>query len=105
MYRVHIWMRKKDGMSDQEFLDYWLNSHAPIARDRYAGLKGYVVSAVTGAPRDVEIPYDGVAELWWDTRDDFASDMKSEAAKAATDDLANFTRGFGLLFVEQHTVK
>ncbi|SRR6266511_1596023 len=105
MYRVHIWMRKKEDMSSEDFLEYWLNSHAPIARDGYAGLKGYVVHVVTGAPRDAEIPYDGVAELWWDSRDDFKADMGSDAAKAATDDLANFTRTFGLLFVESHEVK
>ena len=52
MYRVHIWMRKKEDMSSEDFLEYWLNSHAPIARDGYAGLKGYVVHVVTGAPRD-----------------------------------------------------
>jgi uncharacterized protein (TIGR02118 family) len=105
MYRVHIWMRKKDGMSSEDFLDYWLNSHAPIARDGYAGLKGYVVYPVTGAPRDSEVPYDGVAELWWDSRDDFVADMRSETAKASTEDLANFTSGFGMLYIDRHEVK
>ena len=46
-----------------------------------------------------------MAELSWDSREDFVADMKSEAAKAGTEDLANFTSGFGLLFVEQHVVK
>ena len=31
--------------------------------------------------------------------------MKSDIARASTEDLANFTSGFGLLFVEEHTVK
>ncbi len=31
--------------------------------------------------------------------------MKSEAAARATEDLRNFTEAFGLLFVEEHTVK
>ena len=46
-----------------------------------------------------------MAELAWDSRDDFAVDMKSDAARAGTEDLAKFTDGFGLLFVEQHQVK
>jgi uncharacterized protein (TIGR02118 family) len=105
MFVVHIWMRKKEGMSSDEFLDYWLNSHAPIARDGYTGLKGYAVKAVTRAPEGAEVPYDGVAELWWDDRDAFRTDMKSDVATASTEDLANFTSAFGLLFVDQRSVK
>jgi uncharacterized protein (TIGR02118 family) len=105
MYRTHIWLRKKESQSAEEFRDHWLEKHAPIARDGYEHLKGYVVNLVTGAPRGQDVPYDGVAELTWDSRDDFAADMKSDAARAGTEDLENFTEGFGLLFVEQHVVK
>ena len=49
--------------------------------------------------------YDGVAELTWDSREDFAADMKSDAARAGTEDLQTFTDAFGLVFVEQHQVK
>jgi uncharacterized protein (TIGR02118 family) len=105
MFSVHIWLRKKDGMSMEEFRDYWLTTHAPITRDGYEHLTGYRVALVTGAPRDQEIPYDGVAELSWEDREGFSADMKSEAAQASTNDLSNFTSGFGLLFCEQHVVK
>jgi len=105
MYTVHIWLKKNDGMSAEEFRDYWLEKHVPIARDGYEHLRGYTVHLVTAAPRGQEVPYDGVAELAWDSRDDFAVDMKSDAARAGTEDLAKFTDGFGLLFVEQHQVK
>ena len=105
MYRVHIWLRRKEGQTPEEFRDHWLERHAPIARDGYEHLKGYVVYLVTGAPRGQDVPYDGVAELTWDSREDFASDMKSDAATAGTEDLERFTDGFGLLFVDQHVVK
>lgn len=105
MFRVHIWLRKKDEMSAEEFHRYWREEHAPIARDGYAELKGYVVNVVTRVPQGQEAPYDGVAELSWDSRDDFSADMKSEAAARATEDLKGFTSAFGLLFVEQSSVK
>jgi len=105
MVRVHIWLRRKDGMSAEEFRDYWMDHHAPIARDGYEHLKGYVVNLVTRVPQGQEAAYDGVAELTWDDREGFSADMKSEAAKRATDDLANFTSAGGLLFVEQTIVK
>jgi uncharacterized protein (TIGR02118 family) len=105
MFRTHIWLKKKDGMSGEDFKQYWLEKHAPISRDGYEHLKGYVVNLVTGAPKGVEPIYDGVAELTWDSREDFVADMKSETAAAGSEDLANFTSGFGMAFVEQHTVK
>ena len=43
--------------------------------------------------------------MTWNSRDDFVADMRSEASQRATDDLANFTDGFGLVFVERHIVK
>jgi len=104
MFKVHIWMKRKDGMSEEEFRDYWLQKHAPIARDGYEHLRGYVVNVTTGAPKGQPLFYDGVAELSWESRDDFVADMKSEASRAGTEDLANFTDGFGLLYIDQHVV-
>jgi uncharacterized protein (TIGR02118 family) len=103
--KAHIWVRKKAEMSDEEFRDYWLNTHAPISRDGYDHLTGYVVSLVSRVPEGQEKPYDGVAELSWPDRDGFKADMKSEAAKRATDDLANFSEAFGLLYIDQETVR
>jgi uncharacterized protein (TIGR02118 family) len=105
MVRVHIWLRKKDGMSAEEFRDYWLTRHAPIAGEGYEHLRGYVVDLVTRVPEGQESPYEGVATLSWDDRDGMRSDLGSEVAKRAGDDLANFTSAYGLLFVEQHVVK
>jgi uncharacterized protein (TIGR02118 family) len=105
MVHAHIWLRKKDGMSGDEFRDYWLGKHAPIARDGYENLRGYVVDLVTRVPEGQESPYDGIAVLTWDDRDGFKADMGSETAKRSTDDLANFTSAFGLLFVEETVVK
>ncbi len=105
MFSVHIWLRRKDGMSPEEFRDHWLTTHAPIARDGYPNLRGYRVDLVTGAGRDQEAPYDGLALLTWDTREDFSADMRSDAARAGAEDLGNFTSAWGLLFLEQHDVK
>jgi uncharacterized protein (TIGR02118 family) len=105
MVRAHIWVRKKDEMSPEDFADYWLTKHAPIARDGYQHLQGYAVDLVTRVPEGQEKPYDGVAVLTWEDRDGFKADMASETAKQATDDLASFANAFGVLFVEEHIVK
>jgi uncharacterized protein (TIGR02118 family) len=105
MVRVHVWLKCKDGMSPEAFQEYWLGTHAPIARDGYANLKGYVVNVVTRVPEGQDAAYDGVAELAWETREDFSADMKSDAAQRVTRDLSNFTRSSGLLFIDQSIVK
>jgi uncharacterized protein (TIGR02118 family) len=105
MVRVHIWLRKKEDMSTEEFREYWVRKHAPIAADGYGYLKSYVVNVVTRVPEGQEQPYDGVAELTWDDRDGFKADLGSEVAKRSTEDLGNFTSAFGLLFVEEEVVK
>jgi uncharacterized protein (TIGR02118 family) len=103
--KVHIWLRKKAGMSDEDFREYWLTTHAPIAGDGYQHLRRYMVHLVTRVPEGQERPYDGVAELTWDDRDGFKADMQSDVAARSTEDLKNFTDAFGLLFVEEHSVK
>jgi uncharacterized protein (TIGR02118 family) len=105
MVRVHIWIRKKEGMSPDEFGKRWLEEHALIARDGYEHLRSYTVNLVTRIPEGQGAPYDGVAELTWDDRDGFKADMQSEAAARGTEDLKAFAESFGLLFVEQSTVK
>jgi uncharacterized protein (TIGR02118 family) len=104
MVRAHIWVRKKEAMSAEDFADHWLNRHAPIARDGYEHLTGYTVDLVTRVPQG-EAPYDGVATLTWDDRDGMKADMASEASKRGTEDLSSFAESFGFLFVEQHAVK
>ena len=105
MVDVHIWLRKREDMSDQSFLDYWRSTHAPIVKEGYRQLKSYRLSAVTGVPAGQERPYDGLAELSWEDREAFSSDMKGDGARRATEDLRNFTAAFGLLFVTTETVK
>jgi uncharacterized protein (TIGR02118 family) len=105
MVRAHIWLRRKEGMSPEEFRDYWFAKHALIARDGYEHLQGYRVDLVTRVPEGQDAPYDGVAVLTWEDREGFKADMASEPAKQAAEDLSNFSDASGLLFVEEHIVK
>ena len=115
MLKLTFCLRRKPGLTLAAFQDYWLNKHGPLVHRlqpalgmvRYVQLHrrddelGSGMAKVRGAPE----PYDGVAELWWEDREGFSADMKSEAAARGTEDLKNFTSAFGLLFVEQAIVK
>jgi uncharacterized protein (TIGR02118 family) len=75
-------LRRLPHLSREEFQRYWLDSHGPLVRELAPalGMKRYVqvhtlrsafseaLRAHRGAPDD----FDGIAELWWDSVDDFA---------------------------------
>jgi len=93
MIKLVFCLRRLPHLSRPEFQRYWLESHGPLVR-RLApalGVKRYVqVHTVTsafseamsrhrGAPED----FDGVAELWWDSVDDFARAGTTKEGRAA----------------------
>lgn len=87
-----------------EFHDYWLNSHGPLVR-RHAQvlrIRRYVqlhsaddalsmgMRSARGAPE----PYDGVAELWFESHADMAASGRDPAARAAGRELLEDERRF-----------
>ena len=66
---VSLLTRKVD-MTHDEFIDKWVNEHAPLAR-AVPGLKRYVLSFVNAQPIRPDIArhgieVDGIAELWYE---------------------------------------
>lgn len=102
MFKVLVWLRRREELTPEAFRTYWLETHAPLVKASYPGLRGYVVNAVA-APRG-EAPFDGVAELVFDSRDAFVAAVRSEGGRAVSADLPTFTRESGALFVDEHVV-
>jgi uncharacterized protein (TIGR02118 family) len=98
-------LRRRPGMTLAEFQDYWLNSHAPLVRSHAETLRirRYVqthtlddpamqqaMARARGAPQH----YDGVAELWWDSRKDLAAGVATPEGRAASLELLEDERKF-----------
>jgi uncharacterized protein (TIGR02118 family) len=103
MFKVLVWARRRADLTPEAFHAYWLKTHAPLAAASMEGLRRYVVTRVVAVPQG-ESPFDGVAELFFDTREAFVSAMRTPAGRAATADLASFTSASGAVFVEEHVV-
>ncbi len=103
MFKVLVWARRRVDLTPEAFHDYWLHSHAPLVKASYEGLRRYVVHLAVGAPRGEPL-FDGIAEMIFDSRDVFVAAARSEGARAATADLANFSRESGAVFVEEHAI-
>ncbi len=64
-------LKRKGGLTHEEFVRHWLDVHGPLAR-KVPGIRRYVQSHILSesvradiAAVDVEI--DGIAELWYDS--------------------------------------
>ena len=104
MLKLTFCLRRKPGLSLAEFQDYWLNKHGPLVRrlQPALGMARYVqvhrrddelglgMAKVRGAPE----PYDGVAELWWESEEAFRASGRMpkgrEAGRLLLEDEARF---------------
>ena len=105
MIKLTYCLRRKPGMSLEEFQRYWRDTHAPLVAERAEalGIRRYVQVHTSDLP-DVHAmlqgrnggspePFDGVAELWFDSLEAMGSDDPA-AAQANADlfeDETNFT--------------
>ena len=62
MVHLLFLIKRKTGLSKQEFSRYWREIHGPLA-ERIPGFRRYVQSHVLETQGE-EPPYDGVAEIW-----------------------------------------
>lgn len=98
MFKIVYCVRRKPGMSVEEFQDYWLGKHGPLVREHAAALniRRYVQTHTAHAglteamvkSRGGPEPYDGIAELWYDSEADVFAAAKTDAGKAAGKALA-----------------
>jgi uncharacterized protein (TIGR02118 family) len=96
LYKHIALLVRKEGMSHDEFVDYWQTNHTPIAREIEGVVKYSTVQPVT--PEAAE--FDGLAELYFDDLDALHDALGSEGsrdydpakgkAKEAREDVDNF---------------
>ncbi len=104
MVKLVFCLTRKDGMSREEFQAYWRDTHAPLVARHAAtlGIQRYVQVHTASTPIDDALrtgrggpePYDGVAELWWESVTAMAAAATSEAGTAASWELLEDERRF-----------
>ncbi|RQH01405.1 EthD domain-containing protein [Natrarchaeobius oligotrophus] len=77
LYKHSAFLVRKDGLSHEEFLEYWQTNHTPIARE----IEG-VVKYDTLVPPDPEsATFDGVAELYFEDLESLYDALGSEGSR------------------------
>ena len=91
-----ILLTRRDGDTPEDFRRWWLEEHAPLAR-RLPGLRRLVFNLVEG-----DAPYDGVSELWFDSREAFDAAYASEIGQQVAADSLAHVGGRVRLVVDEH---
>jgi uncharacterized protein (TIGR02118 family) len=98
-------LKARPGMSRSEFERYWIEEHAHLNL-KLKNLRGYRVNIALEDYQDVEdLPYDGTAELWWDSIEEMEEDFKSAEGKFAGADADSFTSLRMHIYTREHVVK
>lgn len=94
MVKLVFCLRRRADLPVEEFHRYWRQEHGPlVARHAAAlGIRRYVqlhtldhpLNAALAASREVTgEPYDGLAELWWDSVDALAAGASTDVGRRA----------------------
>lgn len=90
MYKLIALYKKPE--DEEAFMEHYEKVHTPIVKS-VPGLKDLVVNRVTGTPLGGEPAYFMIAEMLFETKDDFKKGMSSAENMAAGKDLGNFAKG------------
>ena len=105
MIRLTFVLRRKADLSREDFQEYWRRRHGPLVASHSSRLKilryvqvhtldDPVNDQMAEARGGMEPPYDGVAELWWWSRDQIVEALAESAAQDAGAELLEDERTF-----------
>jgi uncharacterized protein (TIGR02118 family) len=105
MIKIIALLKRKPGMSMEEFKRIWVEEHVQLSA-QMPGLLGYRVNvALPTQQADVPTPdYDGTAELWYDSMESLEASFKTEIAKKAGLDADRFSSVRQHLLTEEFVV-
>ena len=106
LYRHHIWsmIDTRSLLVNSEIasiLYAWSNNKL------FKNLKGYRINVAIDEYQEIsgELPYDGTAELWWDSLEEMQEDFASPEGKAAGADADTFTVVRTHIYTREHILK
>ena len=97
---------RKTGLTREEYNQYWLEQHGPLAARLIPGLRRYVQNHFISVP-GMEFEGDGIVEMWYDDVDAYQKSMEYiRSSKELAADGAKFAemRRGNLWIVEEHII-
>ena len=99
-------LKAKPGLSRAELEKRWAEDQAPLTMT-FKNLKGYRINVAIDEYQEIEgeLPFDGTAELWWDSVEEMQADFDSPEAETAVADADTFTVVRTHIYTREHVLK
>jgi uncharacterized protein (TIGR02118 family) len=95
-------IRKRSGLTTEQFRAHWLEVHAPLAR-QFPGLRRYTVNFIDREATP-NAAYDGFSELWFDSAEALDAALASPIGAAIAEDIPKFMDELVRVIVEEHPI-
>ena len=103
--KIIAFLKAKGGMTREQLRRRWVVDHAPLTL-KFPHLRGYRINIPIDEHQDLEeLPFDGTAELWFDSLEEMKADYATEEAAAAVADARSFTEVLYHIYMEEHIAK
>ena len=112
MIKVIMVVKKKKGISREEFYKYWKEVHGPLVAGHIPHLKKYIQNHFVEIPGK-EYDGDGIIETWYDDIESFQKSMEFNKTARARDlglgedwaKIADMSEEPMMWVVEEHVIK
>jgi len=108
MVKAIALLKRKDGITQEEFSRYWEEKHGPLIEKWFPGVKRYVQNHAVRLPGGGEPQIDGVVEMWFDDLQSWRAATnfyQSDEGKVIRDDEEKFiVRSKMIFFVAEEKV-
>ena len=99
MYKVIGILKRPADMPFEEFKTWWLEEHAPKVQ-KWKGLEEYRINFCTTS----EEKYDGVAEVWFERKEDMDAVFNTDNGKVARQSATAGASELVVLLTEEHVI-
>jgi len=99
VFKAMILLTRRDDMTHDDFVRWWLDEHSALA-STLPGVRAITFNVVDDGNDGV----DGVAELWFDSREAFEAAYATEIGKATAADSMAHVKGRVRLLVAENAI-
>lgn len=102
-FKAMILLTRREGMTGEEFAQWWLEQHAPLAK-QLPGVRDARFNLITRNGDDDFTGPDGISELWFDNQEAFEAAYAADIGVAVAADSQTHVSARQRLFVTEHCI-